>query len=177
MMVSVSPVLLSSSCVPIRVIICGVLNTFLSKLMFAFPELSPLANTTASGRLSRPAPANNLPLVVFTTSLVKTGPVLVSAKETGGRPGTDAVTVYDPSTLLGPPLTTADDANPITEADARGIDRVGDNRPVHGLDRVVGLQTHHKRVGERRTDRRRLRRAAGEDRHREALALEARPTS
>ena len=67
--VSVSVVLLSSSCVPVRVIVCGVANTFGSKVMFAFPEGSALARTMASGRLKRPAPGTREPLVVFTIKL------------------------------------------------------------------------------------------------------------
>ena len=55
-MVSVSVVLESSSSVPVRVIVCGVLNTFGSKEIFALSELSKLASRRASGRLKRPAP-------------------------------------------------------------------------------------------------------------------------
>ena len=80
--VSVSLVLLSSSWVPVRVIVCGVAKTFLSKVMVEIPEGSRLAKAMASRRLKRPAPGARESLVVFTTRLVKTGPVLVRANET-----------------------------------------------------------------------------------------------
>ena len=90
--VSVSLVLLSSSWVPVRVIVCGVLNTLLSKVMFEFPEGSKLAKTMASGRLKRPAPGKRESLVVFTIRLAKTGPVFVRSKVTGDEPEADAET-------------------------------------------------------------------------------------
>ncbi len=122
-MVSVSLVLLSSSWVPVRVIVCGVLNTVLSKVIFEFPELSASAKRMASGRLKRPAPGKRVALVVFTIREAKTGPVFVRAKVAGDVPLADATTWYDPSMLLGatvaaawPPAMTAEEANTIAVA-------------------------------------------------------------
>src|SRR3954451_19893355 len=90
---SVSAVLESSSWVPVRVIVCGVAETLASKVMLEIPEESKLAKVTASRRLRRPAPGKRESLVVFTTRLVKTGPVLVRANEMGEKPVADAETV------------------------------------------------------------------------------------
>ena len=91
--------------------------------MSAFPALPASAKATARGRVSRSAPAKYDPLVEFTTILVKTGPVLVRSKEADARPGPDVMTVYEPSTSLGPPTTpawppamTAEGASKIAEA-------------------------------------------------------------
>ena len=65
--VSVSPVLVSSSCVPVKVIFCGVAKTCLSKVMVDIPEESRLAKATASGRLRSPVRGEREALVVFTT--------------------------------------------------------------------------------------------------------------
>ncbi len=91
--VSFSLVLLSSSWVPGRVIVCGLANTAGSKVMAEMPAESRLAKMMASGRLRWPAPGKREPLVVFTTRLVKTGPALVRANETGDAPVADATTV------------------------------------------------------------------------------------
>ena len=56
-------------------------------------ELDELAKAIASGRLKRPVPGKRETLVVFTTKLLKIGPVLVRANETGDEPGADATTV------------------------------------------------------------------------------------
>ena len=79
--VSVPVVLLSSSWVPVRVIVCGVAKTVWSKVMFEFPEGAVSAKAMASRRLKRPAPGARESLVVFTTRLVKTGPVLVRSND------------------------------------------------------------------------------------------------
>ena len=91
--VSVSLVLLSSSWLPLRVIVCGVANTVWSKVIDEIPEESRLAKVMASRRLKRPAPGKRESLVVFTTRLAKTGPALVRANEPGDEPVADATTV------------------------------------------------------------------------------------
>src|SRR5262245_3635273 len=91
--VSVSVVLLNSSWLPVRVIVCGALNTFLSKVMVEIPSESRLAKATASGRLRRLVPGKREPLVVFTTRLVRIGPALVRANDTGEASVADATAV------------------------------------------------------------------------------------
>ncbi len=91
--VSFSLVLLSSSWLPVRVIVCGVAKTCVSKVMVEIPEESRLAQAMASGRLKRPAPGMSTSLVVFTIKWVKIGPALVRAKEGEGGPVADATTV------------------------------------------------------------------------------------
>src|SRR5262249_16701145 len=91
--VMASVVLLSSSWLPVRVIVCGVAKTCLSKGMVEIPAESKLAKVMASRRLKRPVPGKRASLVVNTTRLVKIGPALVRAKDTGDKPGTEATTV------------------------------------------------------------------------------------
>src|SRR5262249_12800459 len=90
--VSVPLVLLSSSWVPVRVIVCGEANTVGSKVMVEIPAESKLAKAMASRRLKRPAPGKRASLVVFTTRLGRVGPALVRANETGDAPVPDAPT-------------------------------------------------------------------------------------
>src|SRR5262249_34914627 len=88
-MVSFALVLLSSSWVPVRVIVFAVLNTPRSKVIWVFPKRSLLAKPMASRRLKRPAPGARASLVVFTTRRAYTGPTLVRLNDTDS-PGTDA---------------------------------------------------------------------------------------
>src|SRR5262249_56183498 len=88
--VTASLVLLSSSWLPPRVIVCAVAKTIGSKVMVEMPEESRLAKAMASGRLNRPAPGKSDTLVVFTTRLVRTEPVLVRANAAEDAPMADA---------------------------------------------------------------------------------------
>ncbi len=89
MIVSSPDVSVSSSCLPVRVIVCGVAKTVGSKVMvLATPSV--LARMMARGRLRRPEPAKRASLGVFTTRPAKLGLVLVSANGTSGAPAADA---------------------------------------------------------------------------------------
>ena len=81
MIVSASLVLLSSSWVPARVIVCGVAKTVGSKVMLEIPEESMLAKAMASRRLRSPGPGTRASLVVLTTRLAKAGPAFVRSNE------------------------------------------------------------------------------------------------
>ena len=100
MIVSVSLVLLSSSWLPVRVIVCGVLKTVGSKVMCRFPRIG-VGQGDGLTQAQRPAPGKSESLVVLTIRLAKTGPALVRSKETGDEPEADAVTVYEPIDVVG----------------------------------------------------------------------------
>ena len=91
--VSVPVVLLSSSWVPVRVIVCGVLNTVLSKVMFEFPEGVGVGEDDGLTQAQEACPGARESLVVFTTRPAKTGPVFVRSNEDGDEPEADATTV------------------------------------------------------------------------------------
>src|SRR4051812_2690940 len=91
--------------------------------MVEIPAESRLAKAMASRKLKRPAPGTRASLVVFTTRLVRTEPVLVRANDAGEEPVAEAPTVSLPTALLGaavmaarPPPMTAEGADRIAKA-------------------------------------------------------------
>ena len=107
------------------------------------------------------------------------GLLLVRTKVAGAAPAAVAVTVYWPAVPLAVGvhrrLPIRDDRRGRREGGRgaiRGRHGEADDAAVDRLDRVLGRHRDGQRLGERRADHGRLRRAAGDGREGEALALE-----